>query len=97
MTEPTFPPTEAPPPRTGGGSGYLRIATEEAFATPELIKIWLDMIEAGYDDPGSAACGASTARPPRSVPASSSGPCRILATGGSRTWTPPAWTARSSR
>jgi len=52
VTEPTFPPTDAPSPRPGGGAGYLRIATEEAFATPEIIGIWLDMIEAGYDDPG---------------------------------------------
>lgn len=51
--EPTSAPTQAPAPRTGGGAGYLRIATEEAFATPEIVKLWLDMIESGsYDDPG---------------------------------------------
>ena len=33
--------------------GYLRIATEEAFAPPELIATWRTMIETGsYDDPG---------------------------------------------
>lgn len=33
--------------------GYLRIATEEAFAPPELIATWHKMIEQGsYDDPG---------------------------------------------
>jgi 2,3-dihydroxybenzoate decarboxylase len=32
---------------------YLRIATEEAFAPPELITMWRDMIERGLcDDPG---------------------------------------------
>jgi len=30
---PTFPPTSPPAPKTGGAQGYLRIATEEAFAT----------------------------------------------------------------
>jgi len=35
--------------------GYLRIATEEAFAPPELIATWRTMIETGsYNDPGSA-------------------------------------------
>src|SRR5690348_14095303 len=33
--------------------GYLRIATEEAFAPPELITLWRSMIEDGScDDPG---------------------------------------------
>jgi 5-carboxyvanillate decarboxylase len=33
--------------------GYLRIATEEAFAPRELITLWRDMIDKGtYDDPG---------------------------------------------
>jgi 5-carboxyvanillate decarboxylase len=33
--------------------GYLRIATEEAFAPPELITMWRDMVERGTcDDPG---------------------------------------------
>lgn len=40
-------------PATGGGRGYLRIATEEAFAPPELITLWRDMIDKrAYDDPG---------------------------------------------
>ncbi|MGH3301260.1 MAG: amidohydrolase family protein [Streptosporangiaceae bacterium] len=35
------------------GRQYLRIATEEAFAPPELITTWRAMIENGsYDDPG---------------------------------------------
>ncbi len=35
------------------GRQYLRIATEEAFAPPELIATWRAMIENGsYDDPG---------------------------------------------
>jgi 5-carboxyvanillate decarboxylase len=71
VTGPTFPPTDAPPPRTGGGAGYLRIATEEAFATPEIIKIWLDMIDSGYDDPGFRSLwgfyGKATAERPRFI------------------------------
>jgi|tagenome__1003787_1003787.scaffolds.fasta_scaffold20949794_2 5-carboxyvanillate decarboxylase len=40
-------------PRVGGGAGYLRIATEEAFAPPELIAVWQEMLENGVDlDPG---------------------------------------------
>ncbi len=31
---------------------YLRIATEEAFAPPELFKVYRKLIEAGEDDPG---------------------------------------------
>lgn len=39
--------------RTGGSQGYLRIATEEAFAPPELIQLWLRMLEHDSDlDPG---------------------------------------------
>ena len=34
-------------------TGYLRIATEEAFAPPELIALWRSMLEDGTcDDPG---------------------------------------------
>ncbi|MGH8982055.1 MAG: amidohydrolase family protein [Acidimicrobiales bacterium] len=33
--------------------GYLRIATEEAFCPPELVRMWLELIAAGGDvDPG---------------------------------------------
>lgn len=36
-----------------GGRDYLRIATEEAFAPPELIALWREMIDKGtFDDPG---------------------------------------------
>jgi 5-carboxyvanillate decarboxylase len=36
-----------------GGRGYLRIATEEAFAPPELIAMWRDILDRGAsDDPG---------------------------------------------
>jgi 2,3-dihydroxybenzoate decarboxylase len=70
--EPTFPPTDAPAPRTGGQAGYLRIATEEAFATPEIIRIWLEMIDSGgYDDPGFRSLwgfyGKATAQRPRFI------------------------------
>ncbi len=40
-------------PAAGDHGGYQRIATEEAFAPPELIALWQDMIDRGtYDDPG---------------------------------------------
>ena len=46
--------------------GYLRIATEEAFAPPELITMWRDMVERGTcDDPGflSLTSGSPTWTP----------------------------------
>ncbi len=47
MAEPT------PARAAGDPVGYQRIATEEAFAPPELIALWQDMIASGsYDDPG---------------------------------------------
>jgi 5-carboxyvanillate decarboxylase len=51
-------PAAAAGPEPGGESAdgerrYLRIATEEAFAPPELIARWREMIATGsYDDPG---------------------------------------------
>jgi len=72
MPEPTFPPTDAPAPTTGGGQGYLRIATEEAFATPEILKLWLGLLDdPEFDDPGFRSLwsfyGTATAERPRFV------------------------------
>ena len=72
MTLPTFPPTGAPAPKTGGAQGYLRIATEEAFATPEIIKLWLGLLDdPGFDDPGFRSLwsfyGTATAERPRFI------------------------------
>lgn len=39
-------------PRTGGGQGYLRIATEEAFATPEMIALYKAQLNLPDCDPG---------------------------------------------
>ena len=36
----------------GGKAGYLRIATEEAFAPPELFAEWRRLLDTGIDDPG---------------------------------------------
>lgn len=48
--------TTDPPPRTGGGASYLRIATEEAFVPPELFAAWRQMLETESDlDPGFVA------------------------------------------
>jgi 5-carboxyvanillate decarboxylase len=38
--------------KTGGGQGYLRIATEEAFITPAVLAAYKRLIAAGIDDPG---------------------------------------------
>ena len=38
--------------QTGGAQGYLRIATEEAFATREQIDVYLRMIRNGTADKG---------------------------------------------
>jgi len=69
---PTFPPTGTPAPKTGGAQGYLRIATEEAFATPEIIKLWLGLLDdPGFDDPGFRSLwsfyGTATAERPRFI------------------------------
>lgn len=39
-------------PKTGGDKGYLRIATEEAFAPPEMLDAYRKLLVGGYDDPG---------------------------------------------
>jgi 5-carboxyvanillate decarboxylase len=41
-----------PAPKTGGAQGYLRIATEEAFITPEVLAGFKRLIASGFDDPG---------------------------------------------
>ncbi|MGI4879437.1 MAG: amidohydrolase family protein, partial [Janthinobacterium lividum] len=38
--------------KTGGDRGYLRIATEEAFATKEQLAAFGRILDEGYDDPG---------------------------------------------
>ena len=38
--------------RTGGAQGYLRIATEEAFITKEVLAAYKRLIAEGFDDPG---------------------------------------------
>jgi 5-carboxyvanillate decarboxylase len=38
--------------KTGGAQGYLRIATEEAFITPEVLSAYKRLIASGFDDPG---------------------------------------------
>jgi len=42
-------------PKTGGAQGYLRIATEEAFAPPQLLDMYRKLLAEGYDDPGFAS------------------------------------------
>ena len=44
--------TDREPLRTGGRQGYLRIATEEAWAPPALMDEWHRMIDAGEGGPG---------------------------------------------
>jgi 5-carboxyvanillate decarboxylase len=38
--------------KTGGAQGYLRIATEEAFITPDVLAGYKRLIGGGFDDPG---------------------------------------------
>jgi 5-carboxyvanillate decarboxylase len=38
--------------KTGGAQGYLRIATEEAFITPEVLAAYKRLVKDGFDDPG---------------------------------------------
>lgn len=40
------------PPTTGGAAGYLRIATEEAYAPPELFDAYRPLLDGGSDDVG---------------------------------------------
>ncbi len=54
-------------PSVGGDAGYLRIATEEAFAPPELIEQWRKLLSSGVDNPGFQSLsgfyvGSSSAR-----------------------------------
>lgn len=52
-------------PKTGGAQGYLRIATEEAFAPPEIFRLWVDMLEKGaLDDPGFKSLSGFYTRSP---------------------------------
>jgi 2,3-dihydroxybenzoate decarboxylase len=39
-------------PKTGGAQGYLRIATEEAFAPVEMMRRYRKLLDEGFDDPG---------------------------------------------
>ncbi len=57
-------------PRTGGGAGYLRIATEEAFAPPELMALWRGMLDEGAcDDPGFVSLSGFFMRSDKEYPA----------------------------
>jgi 2,3-dihydroxybenzoate decarboxylase len=50
--------------KTGGDRGYLRIATEEAFATREQIDVYLRMVKDGTADLGLASLWGFYARSP---------------------------------
>ncbi len=50
--------------KTGGGQGYLRIATEEAFATQEQIDVFLRMIREGTADKGMVSLWGFYAQSP---------------------------------
>jgi 2,3-dihydroxybenzoate decarboxylase len=38
--------------KTGGAQGYLRIAAEEAFITPQVLAAYERLVAEGFDDPG---------------------------------------------
>lgn len=44
--------TPVPTLRTGGAQGYLRIATEEAFAPREMVKMYMQVLDGPNVDPG---------------------------------------------
>src|SRR3974390_902308 len=50
--------------KTGGQLGYLRIATEEAFATREQVDVYLRMVKDGTADKGLASLWGFYARSP---------------------------------
>ena len=50
--------------KTGGDRGYLRIATEEAFATREQIDCYLRMVKDGSADKGMVSLWGFYARSP---------------------------------
>jgi 2,3-dihydroxybenzoate decarboxylase len=52
------------PLRTGGERGYLRIATEEAFATREQVDVFLRMIRDGTADKGMVSLWGFYAQSP---------------------------------
>ncbi|OMQ14162.1 hypothetical protein A7K94_0218590 [Modestobacter sp. VKM Ac-2676] len=86
--------TDPQTPRTGGQQGYLRIATEEAFATQDLFDAWARTMDSRDVDPGFAGLAGfyTTSQAERRGP--SSGGCSTSARSASRTWTPPASTGR---
>ena len=50
--------------RTGGNRGYLRIATEEAFATREQVEVYLRMVKDGTADKGMVSLWGFYAQSP---------------------------------
>ena len=75
--------------KTGGAQGYLRIATEEAFITPELLDCYMRAARrAAIDDPGfNSLWGFYHRQPRRRAPPTSSNGCRTSARAASPTWT----------
>ena len=50
--------------KTGGDRGYLRIATEEAFATREQVDVFLRMVRDGTADKGMVSLWGFYAQSP---------------------------------
>ncbi len=77
-------------------AGYLRIATEEAFAPPELMALWRDMLDTGTDlDPGFVSLVGFYAR--HCGRRASTRPACGSSTSPTRPWVPPSRTGRSTR
>ncbi len=84
--------------RTGGDRGYLRIATEEAFATREQIDAYLRMVPRGHRRQGHpVAVGLLRDQHVRARDADHGTACSTWARAASPTWTRPASTRRSCR
>jgi 5-carboxyvanillate decarboxylase len=74
--------------KTGGDRGYLRIATEEAFATREQIDVYLRMVRNRTGDRGLVSLWGFYAQSP------SERATQILARLASGTWMKPGSTRR---
>ena len=83
---------------TGGDRGYLRIATEEAFATREQIDGYLRLVREGKADQGvTSLWGFYAQSPSERADADHRAAARSRRRAGSPTWTRPASTSPSCR
>ena len=83
--------------KTGGAQGYLRIATEEAFAPPELMDLFAEVLDGDDVDPGFESLMGFYMRHKSERATDDFPPSAGSGRGTSREWTRAASTGRSSR